>query len=75
MIKKGVFLCKSLNNCRYLGMEELPQQFIIKNSSINLEFLINRTGGITARAYPVSVTKIVSNCQYIGIGVLLIINN
>ena len=56
-------------------MEELPQQFIIKNSSINLEFLINRTGGITARAYPVSVTKIVSNCQYIGIGVLLIINN
>ena len=35
----------------------------------------NRTEEITAESYPVSITKIMSDCQQIGTGALLIINN
>ena len=43
-------------------MEDLPQKFFIENSSINVEFLNNKTGEITAGAYLVSITEIVSDC-------------
>ena len=56
-------------------MEHLPQEFFIENSLINAEFLNNRTGEITVGAYLVSITEIVSDCQQIGTGALLIINN
>ena len=56
-------------------MEDLPQTFFIENSSINVEFLNNKTGEITAGAYLVSITEIVSDCQQIGTQALLIINN
>ena len=56
-------------------MEDLIQEVFIKNLSINVEFLNIRTGEITARAYPVSFTEIVSDCQQIGTGAMLIINN
>ena len=56
-------------------MEDLPQEFFIKNSSINIEVLNIRTGEITAGAYLVSITEIVSDCQQIGTGARLIINN
>ena len=75
MLQKGDLLFKSLCNYRYLGMEDLPQEFFIENSSINVEFLNIRTGEITAGAYLASITEIVSNCQQIGTGALLIINN
>ena len=66
---------KSLNNYRYLGMEGLPQEFFIENLSINVEFLNIRTGEVASGPYLVSITEIVSDCQQIGIGALLIINN
>ena len=68
--KKGIF-CLNLS----IGIEDLPQEFYIENSVINVEFLNNRTGEITAGAYLVSITEIVSDCQQIGTGALLIINS
>ena len=56
-------------------MEDLIQEVLIKNLSINVEFLNIRTGEITARAHLVSFTEIVSDCQQIGTGAILIINN
>ena len=41
ILQKGDLLFKSLSNYRYLGMEDLPQEFFIENSSINVEFLNN----------------------------------
>ena len=75
ILQKGDILFKSLNNYRYLGMEGLSQEFFIKNSAINVEFLNNKIGEITAGGYLVSVTEIVSDCQQIRTGALLIINN
>ena len=66
ILQKGDFLFKSLNKYRYLGLEE----FFIENLSINIEFLNFTTGEITAGAYPVSITEIVSDYQQIGTGVL-----
>ena len=56
-------------------MEDLIQEVFIKHLSINVEILNIRTGEITARAYLVSFTEIVSDCQQIGTGAMLIINN
>ena len=75
ILQKADLLFKSLDNYRYLGMEDLLHEFFIENSSINVEFLKNRIGEITARVYLVSITEIVSDCQQIGTKVLLIINN
>ena len=54
-------------------MEDLSQEVFIENSSINVEFLNNRTGEITAGTY--LITEIVRDCQQIGVGALLIIIN
>ena len=56
-------------------MEDLLQEIFIENSSINVEFFNKRTGEITAGAYLVSITEIVSDCQELGTRALLIINN
>ena len=56
-------------------MEDLQQEFFIQNLSINVEFLNNRTGKITAGAYLVSITEIVSDCQQVRTVALLIISN
>ena len=75
ILQKGDLLLKSLNNYRYLGMEDLPQEFFIENSSINVQFFNNRTEVITAEAYIVSITEIMIDCQQIDTGSLLVINN
>ena len=75
ILQKRDLLFKSLNKYRYLGMEDLPQEFFIENLSINVEFLNTRIGEITAGAYLVSITEIVNDCQQIDTGPLLIINN
>ena len=75
ILQKWDLLLKSLNKCRYLGMEDLPQEFFIETLSINVEFLNIRIGEITAGAYLLSITEIVSDCQQIDTGPLLIINN
>ena len=43
-------------------MGVLPQEFFIENSGINVKFLNNRIGEITAAAYLVPITEIVSDC-------------
>ena len=48
---------------------------MIENCPINVELLGNKTGEITARAYLLSITEIVSSAQQIGTGALLIVNN
>ena len=74
-LQKRDLLFKSFNNWRHLGMEDLPQKFFIENSSINVEFLNIRTGEITAGGYVLSTSEIMSDCQQVGTGALLIINN
>ena len=66
---------KSLNNYRYIGIVDFLQEIFIENSAINVELLNNRTGEITAGGYLVSNSEIVSDCQKISSGALLIINN
>ena len=75
ILQKGGLLLKSLNKYRYLEMKDLSQEFLIDNSAINVEFLNNRTGEITGGAYFASITEILSDCQQISTGALLIINN
>ena len=58
-----------------LRFEDLSQEFFIENLSINVEFVNNKTEEITAGSYLVSVTGIVSDCQQLGTGALLIIND
>ena len=53
-------------------MEDLPQEFLIENSSINVEFLENKTWGITAVAYLLSTGELVNSVQQIMRGALLI---
>ena len=74
-LQKRDLLFKSLNNYRHLGMEDLPQDLFIENSSINVEFLNIRTGEITAGTYVLSTAEIMCDCQQIGTEALLIINN
>ena len=46
-------------------MKDLPQEFFIENSTINVEFLDNRIREITAGVYRVFVPEIKSDCQQI----------
>ena len=48
---KGDQFFKFIGKFRYLGMEDLSQEFLIENSSVNVEVLKNKTGKITAGAY------------------------
>ena len=56
-------------------MENLPQEFLMENSSINQQFLELKTGKITAGAYLITISEILSGIQQIGTGALLIVNN
>ena len=51
LLGQGDQLFKFIGNFRYLGMEDLPEDFLVEHSSINVEFLKNKTGEITAGAY------------------------
>ena len=63
ILQKGDLLLKSLNSYRYLWIEDLPHKFFLENLSVNVEYLKNRIGGITAGAYLVSITETKSDCQ------------
>ena len=60
---------KSVNKLRYLGVEEL-HKFLLENSLIDVNFFEKRTVEVTARAYLVSVTEIISSCQQVDSGAL-----
>ena len=51
ILGKGDQLFKFIGKFSYFGMEELPQEFSIENCTINVEFLENKTGEITAGVY------------------------
>ena len=55
ILGKGDQLFKFTGKFRYLGMEDLPQEFLEENYSINVEFLENKTREITAGAYLISI--------------------
>ena len=67
-LQKGDHLIKPLNNYIYLGIEDLPQVVFIESVSINVDFLNDRTGEITAGAYLVFNAEIVSDWRLIGTG-------
>ena len=58
---------------RSLGMEDLPQEFLIENCFINVEFLENKTGEVTAGLY--SIAEIKDIFGRIGALAAVIINN
>ena len=68
-------LFKFIGKFGYVVIGDLPQEFLIKSSSINLEFLENKTGEITARTYLLSLAEIVYGVQQIGTGALLTVDN
>ena len=75
ILGKGDQLFKFIGKFRYLGIEDLPQEFLIEKSLINVQFLENNTGEITAGAYLPSIAEIVNSVQHTGISALLIVNN
>ena len=56
-------------------MEDLPQEFLLEDFAVNVQFLEIKTGEITAGAYLLSVVEIVNSVQQTGTGTLLIVNN
>ena len=72
---KGDQSPKFVGKLRYLWIEDLPQEFLIETSFMNVEFLGNKTGKITAGAYLLSLAEIVYSVQQIKTGALLIVNN
>ena len=61
--QKGDLLFKSLNNYKYLGMEDLPKEFFIENLSINVKCLNIRNGEIITGAYYLPITETVKASQ------------
>ena len=47
----------------------------MENCLIDINAFGKRTGEITAGAYLVSITEIISNCQHVSSGILFIVNN
>ena len=68
-------LFKFTGKFRYLGMEDLPQKFLIENYSVNVEFLENKAGEITAGVYLISITEIANSVQQIWTDALCIVTN
>ena len=72
---KGDKLFEFIGKFRWLGMEDLPQEFWIKNCFINVEFLENKTGEIAVGACLQSIAEIKNSVLQIGASALLIVNN
>ena len=75
ILTRGDQLSKFIGKFRYLRVEDLPQEFLLKNYSMNVKFLENKTGEITAGAYLFSIAEIVNCAQGIGTGALIIVDN
>ena len=68
-------LFKCISKFRYLGVDDLPQEFMIKNCPINVKLLENKTRETKAGTYLLSIAEIVNSAWKIGTGTLLIVNN
>ena len=56
-------------------MEDLLQEFLIENCFINVEFLENKTGEVTAGLYLLSIAEIKDSFGRVGGLAAVIINN
>ena len=56
-------------------MENLPQEFFLEGSAVNVQFLGIKTGEIKAGTYLLSIVEIANSVQQIETGALLIVNN
>ena len=65
-------LFKSIGKFRYLGMEEF---FLIESCSINVDFIENKTGEITAGTYLISIAQIKNSALQTRTGAQLTVNN
>lgn len=63
---------KSIKKFRYLGIQDLSQELLVENRSINVEFLKTKTVEITIGAYLISV---VNGVHQIEPGTLITVNN
>ena len=63
ILGKGDQLFRFIGKFRYVGVEDLLQEFMIENCQINVELLENKTGEITARAYLLSIAEIVNSAR------------
>ena len=75
ILGKGDQLFKFIGKFRYLGIEDLPQEFLVENVSVNVKFLENKTGEVTAVAYLTFISEIGNGVHQIGAGALVIVNN
>ena len=55
ILGRGDQLLKFIGKFRYLGVVDLPQEFLMENYSMNVESLKNKTGEITAEVYLLSI--------------------
>ena len=63
-----------MNQCRLLGVDDLPRTVNIYDPSVDIFLLANKTGEITLTAYLISLKEIIESCLNIGSGVLLMIS-
>ena len=75
ILGKGDQLFKFVGKIKYLGVEDLAQEFMAKNCPINIELLENKTGEIAAGGYLLSISEIVNSARQIGTSPLLVANN
>ena len=71
----GDQLFKLIGKFGYLGIEDLPQGVSTENSLINVQFLENKTGEITAWVYLLSIAGIANSVQQIWTDALIIVTN
>ena len=74
-LEKRGNLVKYIITFRYVGVEDLPHEFLIEHCLINVDFLDNRTGPITAGVYLESINEMISSCKQVESGALFIVNN
>ena len=60
-----------MNQCRLLGVDDLPRTANIYDHSVDIFLLANKTGEITLSAYLISLREIIESCLNIGSGALL----
>ena len=62
-------------NGKFNGKFNLPQEYLIENVTVNVKFLENKIGEITAGEYFLSITEIVNSVDQIWTAALPIVNN
>lgn len=75
ILNKGDQLPKFICKFKHLRIENLPQDFVMEEFLINVEFLKNKTEEITAGIYLLPTAQIVNVAQQVGTRALLIVNN